>query len=161
MRKLPELFDEQFDGGVVVAVWFDYVVEGVDMWFSDDHSKDIPKFRMKMRVKHGDNVVVFAVFDKDVQKLAIETCPLMLSMVTSVCNEVGVVNMFFDEYIPDIDNHIEGMKDESLKDLIKDEVVYHSSCGSKEATNCDDVSSLSSKIVNEKCTSLDFLICLT
>jgi hypothetical protein len=36
---------------------------------------------MKMKVKHGDHAAVFAVFDEDVQKLAIETCPILLSMV--------------------------------------------------------------------------------
>ncbi|WJX54294.1 hypothetical protein P8452_40198 [Trifolium repens] len=36
-----------------VGVWFEYVVEGVDLWFVDDQTKDIPKFRMEMKVKHG------------------------------------------------------------------------------------------------------------
>ncbi|MCI92656.1 hypothetical protein A2U01_0113953, partial [Trifolium medium] len=38
IRRLPELFDAQFDGVAAVAVWFDSIVEGVDMWFSDDQS---------------------------------------------------------------------------------------------------------------------------
>jgi hypothetical protein len=36
---------------------------------------------MKLKVRHGDHAAVFALFDKDVQTLAIETCPLLLSMV--------------------------------------------------------------------------------
>jgi hypothetical protein len=36
---------------------------------------------MKMKVRHGDHAAVFAIFDNDVQNLAIETCPLLLSMV--------------------------------------------------------------------------------
>ncbi|PNX89771.1 hypothetical protein L195_g045893, partial [Trifolium pratense] len=133
VRRLHELFDSRFDGVSVVAVWFDSVVEGVDMWFSDDQSKEIPKFRMRMKVKHGNDMAVFTIFDKDVQKLAMETCPLLLSMdescslypdemecfygdvylckvmkredadfddlasfqVTSVCNEVDVVDMLW------------------------------------------------------------------
>ncbi|GAU47977.1 hypothetical protein TSUD_87810 [Trifolium subterraneum] len=113
---------------------------------------------MKMRVKHGDIVVVFAVFDKDVQNLTIEICPLLLTMgencslypheMLHMCAIMLVLSTcFFDEYLCDIDNHIEGTKDESLKDLTEGKVVYHSSCGSKEISNCDDVASLSSNIV--------------
>ncbi|PNY17427.1 hypothetical protein L195_g014170 [Trifolium pratense] len=80
VRKLVDLFDAHFDGVAVVAVSFDSVVEGVDMWFNDDESKDMAKFRMKLKVKHGDEMTVFANFDKDVQKLAVETCPVLLSM---------------------------------------------------------------------------------
>ncbi|WJX45742.1 hypothetical protein P8452_32603 [Trifolium repens] len=50
------------------------------MWFNDDQSKDMARFRMKMKVKHGEHVAVFAVFDQDVKKLAIETCPMLISM---------------------------------------------------------------------------------
>ncbi|WJX45741.1 hypothetical protein P8452_32602 [Trifolium repens] len=39
------------------------------------------RFRMKMKVKHGEHVAVFAVFDQDVKKLAIETCPMLISML--------------------------------------------------------------------------------
>jgi hypothetical protein len=41
------------------------------------------RFRMKMKVTHGACVAVFVVFEEDVQKLAVETCPMMLNMV---CN---------------------------------------------------------------------------
>ncbi|MCI24576.1 hypothetical protein A2U01_0045761, partial [Trifolium medium] len=100
VRKLPELFDAQFDGVVVVAVWFDSVVEGVDMWFSDDQSKDMPKFRMKMKVNHGDDIAVFAIFDKDVQNLAMETCPVLLSMGESCSLYPDEMECFYgDAYI--------------------------------------------------------------
>jgi hypothetical protein len=36
---------------------------------------------MKVKVRHGDHAAVFALFDNDVQNLAIETCPLLISMV--------------------------------------------------------------------------------
>jgi hypothetical protein len=36
---------------------------------------------MKVKVRHGEHAAVFAIFDKDVQDLAVETCPLLLSMV--------------------------------------------------------------------------------
>jgi hypothetical protein len=39
------------------------------------------RFRMKIKVRHGDYEAVFTLFDKDVEKLAVETCPLLLSMV--------------------------------------------------------------------------------
>ncbi|GAU30979.1 hypothetical protein TSUD_104920 [Trifolium subterraneum] len=77
---LPELLTADSIGVSVVGVWFDSVVEGVDMWFSEDQSAVQPRFRMKMKVTHGDHVAVFFVFDEEVQKLAMETCPLMLSM---------------------------------------------------------------------------------
>jgi hypothetical protein len=35
-KKLPELFDSVFDGLAIVPVWFDSVVEGVDMWFKGE-----------------------------------------------------------------------------------------------------------------------------
>ncbi|WJX55830.1 DNA helicase [Trifolium repens] len=80
VKKLPELFDYVFDGLAVVPVWLDSVVEGVDMWFKGEQVDSIPRFRMKLKVRHGDHAAVFALFDKDVQTLAIETCPLLLSM---------------------------------------------------------------------------------
>jgi hypothetical protein len=45
----------------------------------------LDRFRMKMKVKHGEHVVVFAVFDQEVKKLAIETCPILISMVSVEC----------------------------------------------------------------------------
>jgi hypothetical protein len=36
---------------------------------------------MKMKVNHGDQCAVFAVYDEVVQNLAMETCPFMLEMV--------------------------------------------------------------------------------
>ncbi|MCI86816.1 hypothetical protein A2U01_0108097, partial [Trifolium medium] len=30
-------------GVTVVPAWFDSIVEGVDLWFGDDHSKEQPK----------------------------------------------------------------------------------------------------------------------
>ncbi|PNX72856.1 hypothetical protein L195_g028753, partial [Trifolium pratense] len=62
------------------VVSFDSVVEGVDMWFNDDESKNMARFRLKLKVKHGDEMAVFAIFDEDVKKLAVETCPILLSM---------------------------------------------------------------------------------
>jgi hypothetical protein len=38
-----------------------------------------------MKVKHGEHVAVFAVFDQDVKKLAMETCPMLISMVSGEC----------------------------------------------------------------------------
>jgi hypothetical protein len=40
------------------------------------------RFKMKMKVKHGDHIAVFVVFDQEVKKLAMETCPLLISMVS-------------------------------------------------------------------------------
>jgi hypothetical protein len=34
-----------------------------------------------MKVNHGDQVAVFAVYDDDVQNLAVETCPILLALV--------------------------------------------------------------------------------
>ncbi|WJX34007.1 hypothetical protein P8452_22160 [Trifolium repens] len=145
IKKLSELLEGGVDSACIVLVWFDSVVEGVDMWFNDDQSKDMAKFRMKMKVKHGEHVAVFAVFDQEVKKLAMETCPILISMISvecigescslysdetecfygdaylckvqerdpvdfddlpafdvlSICSEAGVVNMFFDQFIPD------------------------------------------------------------
>jgi hypothetical protein len=42
-KKLPELFDSILDGVVVVPVWFDSVVEGVDMWYKDQQIDSQPK----------------------------------------------------------------------------------------------------------------------
>jgi hypothetical protein len=44
VKKLPELFDSVFDGVVVVPVWFDSVVEGVDMWFKEDQLSMTPRY---------------------------------------------------------------------------------------------------------------------
>ncbi|MCH79383.1 replication factor A protein [Trifolium medium] len=137
VKSLRELLNSDSHGVSVVAAFFDSVVEGVDLWFSDDQSRDQPRFRMKMKVNHDDDVAIFSIFDEEVQKLAVETCPLMLAMgescslypdemecfygdaylckvekrdsqdfemlpsfkVRSICNDVGVVDMFFHEYV--------------------------------------------------------------
>jgi hypothetical protein len=39
---------------------------------------------MKIKVNHGDDVAVFDVYDDDVQKLAVETCPILLNLVCSL-----------------------------------------------------------------------------
>jgi hypothetical protein len=44
VKKLPELFDTVFDGVAVVPVWFDSVVEGVDMWFKGEQVDNIPRY---------------------------------------------------------------------------------------------------------------------
>jgi hypothetical protein len=36
---------------------------------------------MKIKVRHGDYEAVLTLYDKDVQKLVVETCPFLLSMV--------------------------------------------------------------------------------
>jgi hypothetical protein len=36
---------------------------------------------MKIKVRHGDYEAVLTLYDKDMEKLAVETCPLSLSMV--------------------------------------------------------------------------------
>jgi hypothetical protein len=38
---------------------------------------------MKIKVNHGDQLAVFEVYDEDVQKLAVETCPILLNLVCS------------------------------------------------------------------------------
>jgi hypothetical protein len=49
-KKLPELFDSVFDGLVVVPVWFDSVVEGVDMWFKGEQVDSIPRYFFHLSV---------------------------------------------------------------------------------------------------------------
>ncbi|MCI07521.1 hypothetical protein A2U01_0028590 [Trifolium medium] len=59
---IKSLHDMHFvsDKGVfVVVAWFDEVVEGVDMWFKDNHSTAKPSFRMKLKVRDGEEVGVF------------------------------------------------------------------------------------------------------
>ncbi|CAJ2641331.1 unnamed protein product [Trifolium pratense] len=105
VKSLHQLLNSDSHGVCIVAAFFDSVVEGVDLWFNDDQSRDHPRFRMKMKVTHGDDVAVFSVFDKEVQKLAIETCPLMLSMI---CGEKQVLCLLFfcygwrQEFIPSL-----------------------------------------------------------
>jgi hypothetical protein len=43
IKKLSELLEGGVDSACIVLVWFDSVVEGVDMWFNDDQSKDMAK----------------------------------------------------------------------------------------------------------------------
>ncbi|KAK2435931.1 replication protein A 70 kDa DNA-binding subunit C [Trifolium repens] len=38
------------------------------------------RFMMKIKVRHGDYEAVLTLYDKDMEKLAVETCPLSLSM---------------------------------------------------------------------------------
>jgi hypothetical protein len=35
LKKLPELFNSSYHGVSVFPVWFESVVEGVDMWFNE------------------------------------------------------------------------------------------------------------------------------
>jgi hypothetical protein len=44
VRTLHELLSVESNGVSVVPVWFDSVVEGVDVWFSDDQCKGQPKY---------------------------------------------------------------------------------------------------------------------
>ncbi|KAK2455838.1 replication factor A protein [Trifolium repens] len=80
VRTLHELLTVDSSGVCVVPVWFDSVVEGVDVWFSDDECKGQPRLRMKIKVNHADQVAVFEVYDEDVQSLAVETCPILLNL---------------------------------------------------------------------------------
>jgi hypothetical protein len=43
IKKLSELLEGGADSACIVPVWFDSVVEGVDMWFNDDQTKDMAK----------------------------------------------------------------------------------------------------------------------
>jgi hypothetical protein len=43
IKKLAELLDGGVDYACIVPVWFDSIVEGVDMWFNDDQSKDMAR----------------------------------------------------------------------------------------------------------------------
>jgi hypothetical protein len=43
VRTLHELLTVDSSGVCVVPVWFDSVVEGVDVWFSDDDCKGQPR----------------------------------------------------------------------------------------------------------------------
>jgi hypothetical protein len=43
IKRLAELLDARIDHACIVPVWFDSIVEGVDMWFNDDQSKDMAR----------------------------------------------------------------------------------------------------------------------
>jgi hypothetical protein len=49
------------------------------------------RFRLKIKVRHGDYEAVLTLYDKDVQKLAVETCPFLLSMVFVFIFEINLV----------------------------------------------------------------------
>jgi hypothetical protein len=42
---------------------------------------------MKVKVKHADETAVFTLYDDDVEFLAVETCPILLALV-SFCHKV-------------------------------------------------------------------------
>ncbi|KAK2355930.1 hypothetical protein QL285_093299 [Trifolium repens] len=170
IKKLFELVDGGVDSACIVPVWFDSVVEGVDMWFNDDQSKDMARFRMKMKVKHGEHVAVFAVFDQELSSvfnvLQEESCSLYPDEiecfygdaylckvqgrdpvdfddlpafdVLSVCCEVGVVNMFFDEFIPDVDKFIDVPTCDSIKELEDYGFNHYSYVGSNNSDDAAD-----------------------
>ncbi|GAU28711.1 hypothetical protein TSUD_216170 [Trifolium subterraneum] len=46
VKKFPELLKSESNGVSVVAVWFNYVLEGVDMWFNDGESNNNPRVRV-------------------------------------------------------------------------------------------------------------------
>ncbi|CAJ2638180.1 unnamed protein product [Trifolium pratense] len=175
VKSLHELLNSELHGVCIVAAFFDSVVEGVDLWFSDDQSREHPRFRMKMKVTHGDDVAVFSVFDKEVQKLAIETCPLMLSMgescslypdemevfygepfvwkveprdshdfeklpsfkVQSICNNAGVVDKFFEEYVMDPGTFVHHPPDLISDHAHEASLFCNSSCGSNDVACVD------------------------
>ncbi|WJX45740.1 hypothetical protein P8452_32601 [Trifolium repens] len=148
------------------------------MWFNDDQSKDMARFRMKMKVKHGEHVAVFAVFDQDVKKLAMETCPMLISLgescslypdemkcfygdaylckvqgrdpvdfddfpvfqVLSVCSEAGVVNMFFDEFVPDVEKFIDVPNCNAMKELEDCGFNHYTYVGSNDSDDAADES---------------------
>jgi hypothetical protein len=47
---------------------------------------------MKVKVKHVDEVAVFAIYDDDdVQNLAMETCPILLALVSFCQNNYQIL----------------------------------------------------------------------
>jgi hypothetical protein len=44
VKSLNELLKSDANVPTIVPVWFDSVLEGVDLWFSDDQSRDQPKY---------------------------------------------------------------------------------------------------------------------
>jgi hypothetical protein len=44
VKSLNELLKSDANVPTIVPVWFDSVLEGVDLWFSDDHSRVQPKY---------------------------------------------------------------------------------------------------------------------
>jgi hypothetical protein len=44
VKSLNELLKSDANVPTIVLVWFDFVLEGVDIWFSDDHSRVQPKY---------------------------------------------------------------------------------------------------------------------
>ncbi|WJX77299.1 hypothetical protein P8452_60620 [Trifolium repens] len=192
VRTLHELLNVESNGVSVVPVWFDSVVEGVDVWFSDDQCKGQPKLRMKIKVKHVDQVAVFALYDDDVQHLAVETCPILLALgescslypdemesyfgdaflckvekkddqdfnklpsfvVSAMCRDVGMVDMFFDEYLPDFDVFA-GSSAKIFSGVSEVPAVLHSDCGSNEVVSGDTNLLTSPPSVNGKASSIE------
>ncbi|GAU23940.1 hypothetical protein TSUD_181290 [Trifolium subterraneum] len=136
------LMDEKCEGVSIIAAWFDCVVEGLDMLFTDDQSKEIPKFRMKMKLKHGDHEAVFAIFYEDVKKLAMETCPLLPSME----RVVSCILMKWSAFM-DMHNFIQGENDACIKEDAKCLNAYHSSCESNKVAEGDVGAGSSSQFV--------------
>ncbi|WJX66894.1 hypothetical protein P8452_51401 [Trifolium repens] len=80
VKNIEELLNSSESGIFVVAGWFMSVVEGVDMWYPRVAKSSSPRFRMKVKVNGGDEVLVLSLFDDDVELLAMETCPFLKSM---------------------------------------------------------------------------------
>ncbi|GAU12557.1 hypothetical protein TSUD_182710 [Trifolium subterraneum] len=78
---------------------------------------------MKMKLKHGDHEAVFAIFYEDVKKLAMETRPLLLSM-------------------------IQGQNDAYIEEDAKGLNAYHSSRESNKAAEGDVGAGSSSQFVD-------------
>jgi hypothetical protein len=55
-----------------------------------------------MKVKHGEHVVVFAVFDQDVKKLAMETCPLLISMVSDELIDLFCLSVLKSKWVVNV-----------------------------------------------------------
>ncbi|WJX25263.1 hypothetical protein P8452_14322 [Trifolium repens] len=101
VRKFKELLTI-VDGGVfVVVAWFVSVDEGVDCWFPDVdvNVKSKLRFRMKLKVRDGEEVAIFSLFDSDVECLAMETCPLLNSMGESCSLFPDEMECFFGDAI--------------------------------------------------------------
>ncbi|WJX11094.1 hypothetical protein P8452_01743 [Trifolium repens] len=80
IKSLSELCLSKESGIYVVPGWYNSVVEGVDLWFQDGSSSLTPNYRMKVKVTHGKHDAVFVLFNENVERLAVETCPLLASM---------------------------------------------------------------------------------
>ncbi|PNX81395.1 hypothetical protein L195_g037413 [Trifolium pratense] len=133
-------------------------------------------YRMKVKVSHGDEEAVFKLFDAEVEKLAMETCPLLLSMgeacslfpdemeiiygepilfkveksvveakgdsncfkVLSICNEISLLDLFFDKYFTNFDSTRATSRIVLLPDLNDDPTLKESAYSSDEQNLAND-----------------------